>query len=855
MATLAESLAEYMSTAGMETHVTAPTFRSFGNFIPLPTGDLSRPPGDVARPQGDNPSPAGDPQRPPGDVASPAGGGPSPAGGGPSPARDHHRYSRLDQVYTKGLFYESVVIPDSTTDHRPVVTTVRAGSHGPGGATKQVSLKRGNFKAITRQDLEGALNLTNWSKVYDIRDVDAVLDYITAGIDSALNIVAPENEIQVKKGPNLYLTRETLEAMRKRDSATGKRYRNLWNEVSRLVRRDKQDSNLLSLTKANNDPKVLWSLADEALRKDRPSLPASITGANGPTTTFMEAAEVMNKFFVDKVDDLRKKALLPRADAHVTATTLRPCLVEHGVAHVTATKLPTPMSRRSRPRVPEDAPEVPEEVPDVAGDVPHVRQDACQVPQEVGNVAQEVKDVRQKVNDVWQGPTDNDVTSRRYVHNVPKFLFKFANAKKTTKTIRGLNNREALGVDNIPTSVLKKGVEVLAGPVAQLINMSLAEGKVPAQFKIGRVHPIHKGKGKPREDPASYRPVSILPALSKVMETHMKEDLEGHLGKVNGLPGSQYGFRPKTSCTSPLAQAQAGWMLGAAKGQVEGLMAFDLRAAFDTVAAEQLSPTLQALGVTGRELRWFLCYMTGGRQSVVWDGTVSSLMNVLYSVRQGSILGPLLFIILTSGMAEVLGVKEEENIIYADDSNVWQTGNNKEEVVRKLAEKAAHFVEYTRSMGLSMNAAKTQLLFSSHAGNVSETKVEVDGNTIHPGNVIELLGVRYDRKLSTTLQIKTLLAAVRQRASVVARLTNHLPGGRTCGICPTGWSWENSPTHWRLWQGRGWSTRTTRPSPEARSRWPLMMWPGASPAHGGVTTSPSRTCSSWPGSGAQTGWW
>jgi hypothetical protein len=81
-----------------------------------------------------------------------------------------------------------------------------------------------------------------------------------------------------------------------------------------------------------------------------------------------------------------------------------------------------------------------------------------------------------------------------------------------------------------------------------------------------------------------------------------------------------------------------------------------LSAAFDTVASEQLSPTLQALRVTGREVRWFLCFMTGGRQSVVWDGMVSTLINVLYGVCQGSILGPLLFIILVSGMAKFLGV-------------------------------------------------------------------------------------------------------------------------------------------------------------------------------------------------------
>jgi hypothetical protein len=498
--------------------------------------------------------------------------------------------------------------------------------------------------------------------VYAIKDVDNILKYITAGIVSALNVVAPEKEIHVKKGQDLYLTRETLEAMKKRNAATGRRYRSLRNEVSGLVRRDKQDSNLLSLKKASNDPKVLWRLADQALGKDRPSLPASITGANGPTTTPMEAAEVMNKFFVDKVDDLQKKALLPR--------------------------------------LPEEAPGVPEEMPDVAGEVPHVQQETCQVPQDAAHIAQEVNDVRQEA--------DDDTMSS---HHVPHFHFKFANAKRTSEATKGLNNTEALGVDSIPTSMSKKGVEILAGPVSYLVNRSLAEGKVPAQFKIGRVHPINKGKGKPREDPGSYRPVSILPALSKVLESLVKGDLEGHLKRVNGLPGSQYGFRPKRSSTSALAHAQAGWLSGAAKGQVVGLMAFDLSAAFDTMAAEQVAPTLRALGITGQELKWFLCYMSGGRQCVVWDGRVSGLIDVLYGVQQASILGPILFIILTSGMAEFLGVKKEENIVYADNSNVWQTESNKEEVARKLAEKAALFVEYTRGMGLSMNAAKTQLLF------------------------------------------------------------------------------------------------------------------------------------------------
>jgi hypothetical protein len=359
--------------------------------------------------------------------------------------------------------------------------------------------------------------------------------------------------------------------------------------------------------------------------------------------------------------------------------------------------------------------------------------------------------------------------------HLPPFHFKFANAKRTLEAIKGLNNTEALGTDGIPTSVLKKGVEILAGPIYHLVNRSLAEGCVPAAFKIRLVHPIHKGKASRGRTRGHI--VSILPAMSKVLETLVKGDLEGHLKRVNGLPGSHYSFRPKRSCTSALAHAQAGWLLGAAKGKVVGLMAFDLSAAFDTVAADQLVPTLQALGVMERELRWFICYMTGSRQGMVWDGTVGGLVDVLYGIRQGSILGPILFIILTSGMAGFLRVREDENIVYADDSNVWKTGNTREEVARKLAEKAALFVEYTRRMGLSMNAAKTQLLFLSRAGNVADTIVEVDGSVIYPGNVIELLGVKYARRLLTTPHVKALLADVRQRASVISRLANHLPRG------------------------------------------------------------------------------
>jgi hypothetical protein len=164
-----------------------------------------------------------------------------------------------------------------------------------------------------------------------------------------------------------------------------------------------------------------------------------------------------------------------------------------------------------------------------------------------------------------------------------------------------------------------------------------------------------------------------------------------------------------------------GWLTGTERGQVIGIMAFDLSAAFNTVAAEQLLPKLQLLGVTGRALVWFESYLTGGSQQVSWDGTLSKLIAV--RVRQGSILGWVLFLVLISNMASALRIGDDKNVVYADDRTIWQAGRTVTEVVDKLTEKEARFAEWSRGSGQTMNASKTQLLLSSNEGSTDATSL------------------------------------------------------------------------------------------------------------------------------------
>ena len=99
------------------------------------------------------------------------------------------------------------------------------------------------------------------------------------------------------------------------------------------------------------------------------------------------------------------------------------------------------------------------------------------------------------------------------------------NASDITKIVSNLKNTKALGADNIATEVWKKGIITLAGPIARLCNVSMSTGVFPSLFKRAIVHPVHKGHQKNPRDPGSYRPVAILPAISKILEITVREAL------------------------------------------------------------------------------------------------------------------------------------------------------------------------------------------------------------------------------------------------------------------------------------------------------------------------------------------
>ena len=206
--------------------------------------------------------------------------------------------------------------------------------------------------------------------------------------------------------------------------------------------------------------------------------------------------------------------------------------------------------------------------------------------------------------------------------------------------IHVLKSNKAAGLDKIPTRLIRDAESELIPSIAYLVNKSIKDGKFPALWKLARVTPLHKAYNKLKIK--NYRPFSILPVLSKIMERVVHAQLSQHLNLNSFLYHHQYGFRCGCSTVQAVAQLN-NWVLQYLdQGKVVGSLFVDISKAFDSLNHRILLGKLGSLGVSDQSLRWFKSYFSERKQSVVINGSVSDSCSIQLGVPQGSILGPLL---------------------------------------------------------------------------------------------------------------------------------------------------------------------------------------------------------------------
>lgn len=246
--------------------------------------------------------------------------------------------------------------------------------------------------------------------------------------------------------------------------------------------------------------------------------------------------------------------------------------------------------------------------------------------------------------------------------------------------IHSLPVNKASGLDGISAKLLKEAGPIVSASLTYIINLSLTTGIFPDDWKGARVSPIHKGDAK--TNPNNYRPISVLPVVSKLVERIVFNQFYEYLMRHDLLANAQSGFRPCHSTLTALLDITNDWYSNMDNGLLNGVLFLDLKKAFDTVDHEVLLQKLKLYGVDTLSLKWFQSYLTGRKQRTHVNDALSDYCSVVCGVPQGSILGPLLFLVYINDLPEC-GLASTPRL-YADDTCLTLTSRDPIDLQSKL---------------------------------------------------------------------------------------------------------------------------------------------------------------------------
>ena len=249
----------------------------------------------------------------------------------------------------------------------------------------------------------------------------------------------------------------------------------------------------------------------------------------------------------------------------------------------------------------------------------------------------------------------------------PVFNLNYVDEDTVLQHLLSLKTNKAIGLDSISARLLKYGARSICRSVTNLLNLSISSGKFPDVWKCSKVIALFKCRD--RSNPTNYRPISILPTLSKIMEKVVHSQFYEFLNSHDLLSSKQFGFRPKYSTATALSNFADEVLLNMEQGNLCGVVFLDLKKAFDTVDHCILLSKLSEIGVSPSSIKWFESYLNNKKQKTSCGNEISAALPVTVGVPQGIILGPLLFLVYINNLPNA--VKNSEVTLYADDTVLY----------------------------------------------------------------------------------------------------------------------------------------------------------------------------------------
>jgi hypothetical protein len=340
--------------------------------------------------------------------------------------------------------------------------------------------------------------------------------------------------------------------------------------------------------------------------------------------------------------------------------------------------------------------------------------------------------------------------------------------------MNNMKNKSSSGHDSLSSKLIKETSTAILAPLTHILNLSLKHGIVPSKMKLAKVLPIFKS-GETSHI-SNYRPISLLPAFSKVLEKIVYARLFKYLSKHNILIPEQYGFRESLSTDLAILELQdrvAGFM--ASGSWCLGLF-LDLSKAFDTINHSILLSKLESYGVRGVALDWFKNYLCGRKQYCTVNSTISDTMQITCGVPQGSILGPLLFLVYINDIQTV--IKQGKPILFADDTNIIYSHENLDNLCSIVNSELEIITNWFLANRLSVNASKTKyiLFHTPNRQNLANTTpIKISGQALERVQSIKFLGVLIHEHLSWKAHLDEKANRVARSIGVLYRLKHQLP--------------------------------------------------------------------------------
>ena len=371
-------------------------------------------------------------------------------------------------------------------------------------------------------------------------------------------------------------------------------------------------------------------------------------------------------------------------------------------------------------------------------------------------------------------------------------LLNFSNTPVTCteilETLKLLQPKLSQDFNGLSMYLVKKLSFQLAKPLCHLINLSFSTGVVPTQLKIAKIIPIFKSGDPLCMD--NYRPISLLSCFSKIFEKIACIRLSIFLENNKLLSDNQFGFRSNHSTVHPMLKFM-NLVLNALNKKNHCIAIFcDLRKAFDTVDHEILFKKLERLGICGSTLKWFKSYLSERKQFVSIDGVLSDLLEILIGVPQGSILGPILFLIYVNDLPEWSNLLA---LLFADDTTLLASDDNIDDLILHVNSEFKKIVTFFRAHKLSLHPEKTQFILFTNSTIVKQKNIplviNMNNHTLdNPGLIfpmkrissssdtpaVKFLGIYFDPDLNFKIQIRNISSKISKSLFILRRAKTFL---------------------------------------------------------------------------------